>query len=314
MFSIRSMRVLWLALLSTFPCFSALAAAEDIEMRAAKPAAELPFKLLSGNLIVVKGRVGPFDPVNILLDTGTSPTIISKAVAERLGLKGAPGLLLTLNGMVSTQSVVLSHVQIGTLAANSVEAVIEDLGFLKEKVGVPIEAVVGFDLLGANNLTIDYRKKKIVFGASATRKKVPFKAQGSLLTVNATIDGQQVRLLVDSGAGGLLLCRNPSRSNPGQRDRKGDALITTAAGVGRSDWFLASQVSLGGEKLGTRVVIFDDWVKHLETISTVYWDFRLWGSTKCLSILEVGYSVGSSHRGLSPHNRSPLMTATTCHC
>jgi predicted aspartyl protease len=203
----------------------------------------------------VKGRIGPLDAVNILLDTGTTRTMVSKDIAERLRLAGKPGLLLTLNGVVTTQSVIVPYMQIGALSANSVLAVIEDLSFFKLKPGMPIDAVAGFDVLGATSFTIDYRAKKIVLGALATRKSVRFETSGPLLVVKARIEDDLVRLLLDSGASGLLVFRNRLQLNWDQHNTNGDAMITTAAGVRHSPWFLASRVSLGDRDLGRRAVV-----------------------------------------------------------
>jgi Aspartyl protease len=141
-------------------------------------------------LIVVKGRIGPLDAVNVLLVTRTTRTMLGKDMAERLRLAGKPELLLTLNGVVTTQSVVVPYVQIGALSANSVLAVIEDLSFFKLKPGMPIDAVAGFDVLGATRFTIDYRAKKIVLGALTTRKSVRFETAAPLLGVKARIKNQ----------------------------------------------------------------------------------------------------------------------------
>ena len=45
---------------------------------------ELPFQLYNDNLIVVKGSIGPISGVNLILDTGTTPSAISKGIATRL--------------------------------------------------------------------------------------------------------------------------------------------------------------------------------------------------------------------------------------
>src|SRR2546429_8906017 len=45
---------------------------------ARKQPAEVHFELYNDNLIIVKGNIGLIENVNILLDTGTSPTAISK--------------------------------------------------------------------------------------------------------------------------------------------------------------------------------------------------------------------------------------------
>ena len=45
---------------------------------------ELPFKISHGFLIVVEGQVG-FQQAQMILDTGTSHTIVDRRVAQKLG-------------------------------------------------------------------------------------------------------------------------------------------------------------------------------------------------------------------------------------
>src|SRR5437899_3454775 len=79
---------------------------------------EIPFGLYNGNLIIVKATVGTVKNVNLILDTGTSPSAISKEMADRLKVRGETETLQTLNGQMQAQSIILPHIQIGTLHAD----------------------------------------------------------------------------------------------------------------------------------------------------------------------------------------------------
>ena len=87
---------------------------------------EVPFDFYNDNLIIVKATVGPFKDVNMILDTGTSPSAISTELAERLALHRTPELLQTLNGTIQAQSVIVPRVQIGSLDANSLRVLVQD--------------------------------------------------------------------------------------------------------------------------------------------------------------------------------------------
>jgi hypothetical protein len=50
--------------------------------------AEIPFQLYNGNLIIVKATIGSVENANMILDTGTSPSAISKEMGDRLKLLG----------------------------------------------------------------------------------------------------------------------------------------------------------------------------------------------------------------------------------
>jgi len=77
--------------------------------------------------------------------------------------------------------------------------------------GMRIDAVVGLDLLRANDLTINYDTRRILFGPAPQYKhSTPFKSGPPLITVDMEIDGQPRRLLVDTGAEGLFLFQHQS--------------------------------------------------------------------------------------------------------
>ena len=79
--------------------------------------------------------------------------------------------------------------------------------------GISLGGIVGLDILSSGSFTIDYRRRKVVFGPiAASAKSIHFETQNPYLSVKAKIEGQEVRLLVDSGTGGLLVYRNRLRT------------------------------------------------------------------------------------------------------
>jgi hypothetical protein len=70
---------------------------------------EIPFDLYNGNLIIVKATVGSFKNVNLILDTGTSPTAINQVMADRLNVRGKLALLQTLNGTSGAKGHFAAH-------------------------------------------------------------------------------------------------------------------------------------------------------------------------------------------------------------
>jgi predicted aspartyl protease len=183
------------------------------------------------SLIIVNGTIGSIEDLNIILDTGTSPTTISTDIAQRLNLSGNSELQMTLDGMVQVQSAILSHIQMGGLCADSLSVVVQDLSFVGQRLGMRIAGIAGLDVLSSGNFTIDYRKRKIFFGRSAaTKKSVHFERRAPFLTVKAKIDGRELQLLVDSGTPGILIYGK--RLETGSERRHFDnTLVETAAGT-----------------------------------------------------------------------------------
>jgi predicted aspartyl protease len=219
---------------------------------------EVPFQLCNDKLMIVKATIGPVKNVNMLLDTGTSPSAINQVIADRLNLRGKAGLLQTLNGTIQAQSVTLPPIQIGLLHADSITGVIQDLTFLERRLGISLGGIAGLDILSTGSFTIDYRRRKVVFGPiAASAKAIRFETQKPFLTIKAKIKGQEVRLLVDSGTPGLLVYHNRFRTAQEQLRVDPIASMSTASGMAHVRW-LRAVVSLGSDNLGARNVAIAD--------------------------------------------------------
>ena len=251
------------ALLVGFPGFLCVASSsprprEGAEDQSATKA-EIPFQLYNGNLIIVKATIGSVKNVNMILDTGTSPSAINQELADRLNVRGKAALLQTLNGTIQVQSVTLPHIQIGPVHADSITGVVEDLRLLERSLGISLGGIAGLDILRSSSFAIDYRRQKIIFGPiTASEKAVHFETQIPYLSVKAKIAGQVVRLLVDSGTGGLLVYRNRLRTAVEQLHIDPNASISTAAGGGTHVRWLSTEVSLEKGSLGARNVAIAD--------------------------------------------------------
>jgi predicted aspartyl protease len=243
--------VLWCALLGSLSSLSA-----DGQ------STEIPFKLYNENLIVVKGSIGPIGDVNVLLDTGTNPTAISRDLATRLNLNGAIEALLSANGRIDVESVILPRMDVGRLHLTSARVVVQDLSFIQHRLGISIGVVAGLDLLSTASFMIDYRKRTIVFSPSeAPRKSVQFETQKPYLTVKAHLGGRELRLLVDSATPGLLLFTSRLGSFPAELEQLvngQDARMFTATGTMHARWFQISQVRLGTQSIGSQVILVAD--------------------------------------------------------
>jgi len=248
---------MYLVLLASYPSFSC---AEEPDSGDSHPQRlEIPFELYNGHLMVARGSIGHLKNVKILLDTGKSPSAISKEIAGQLSLKGTAESLIFSNGELPVDSVLLPELKLGAWHVTSVRVLVQDLSYLRRSVRDSVGAIVGLDVLSTENFLIDYWRKKIVFGPVRTlRNSVRFSQQKPFLTVRAQIDGQQLRLLVDSGTYGLLIYRERLKTYPAGFSTRQDASISTAAGSMRTAWFRASRVSLGETNLGPEDILIAD--------------------------------------------------------
>jgi predicted aspartyl protease len=192
-----------------------------------RPVVEIPFKAYQDYLIVVDGRIGNLEHQNLLLDTGSNPSMIDRSVSEKLGLQGASRDLSLFNKSVSSQNVTLPDLQCGPLRRQNLSMMVADFSAISRGLGVRIDAVIGLDVLGATNFTVDYAKRRILFGtASAEHHTVPFTSREQFITVNLKSGGRQLHLLVDTGTPQLVLFES--------RLRGVDYVQTSVAGTGHN--------------------------------------------------------------------------------
>jgi hypothetical protein len=255
----KSTCLLGLALFGSLPSFSC---PRSFSAKRNQQPAEIPFHLYNDSLIVVKGTIDSIENVNILLDTGTSPTAISTEIARRLNVRGNTEPLLSSNGKIDVQSAIVPRIDIGQLHLAPARVVVQDLSFMQRGLGISIEAIGGLDVLSTGSFMIDYRKRKIVFvGAKAASKTVPFETLRPFLTVKGNIAGHELRLVVDSGTMRLLLFRkrlNTTLTNlePIPNGRK--SVIFTATGTMPASWYRASQMLLGAQNIGSQIMLVAD--------------------------------------------------------
>jgi|SRR5579863_5545224 predicted aspartyl protease len=198
-----------LALLAVLNCsLCGISFGGDIPLRAPspkRPAAEIPFKAYEGYLIVVDGRIGTLEHQNLLLDTGTNPSMIDRSVSAKLELQGTSRDLSFFNKNVASESVTVPDVEFGPMRRQNLAVMVADFSAISKGLGTRIDAVIGLDVLGATNFTVDYGKRRIVFGALAERHTAPFTAGPQFITVNVKSGGRQLHLLVDTGTPQLVL-------------------------------------------------------------------------------------------------------------
>ena len=229
---------------------------KDVES-SSKQVMEIPFTLYNNNLIIVKGTVGPIRGLNLILDTGTTPTSISKSLAKRLKLRGNIEPLQTLNGVIQTESFILPHIEVGAMSADDLRVITQDLGFIEAGLGIPIGGILGLDVLRTHNFAIDYRKKKIFFGVTtAIKNSVHFETQALLMMVKANVEGHDLRLIVDSGTSGLVVFRNRINQTVSALRSSQGTFVATVAGAPQAK-FLRTLVTLGGETSEHVIVIAD---------------------------------------------------------
>ena len=205
--------------------------------------AEVPFELYQ-HFVVTKGSIGGLNGRNLLIDTGTIPSMVDTRIARKLNLQAEPSLLVAFGQQVRIQSATLDGFQIGSLQSGPVSAGVGDLSFLQS---VRIDAIVGLDVLARTNFGIDYRTRMLTFGPTARQEQVaPLEIVWPFVTVRMTIAGQPVRLLIDTGSGDVVLFKTRMPAALSNPPWKGDKIVQYGSGPAR-----LRRLDLRGPVLGT---------------------------------------------------------------
>jgi len=172
------------------------------------------FDLYRDYLIVVRGSAGPLKGLNFLLDTGASPTVLDRRVAEKLHLEQLPASIAVVGGSVEAAEATAPTLEVGPARRDNFHVLVEDLSFFQKALPVRIDAVVGLDLLGQSAFEIDYAARQILFGpVPVLANSLPLRLQAGLPIVEAQVNHLSAHLMVDTGASSLVLFE-PSTPRP----------------------------------------------------------------------------------------------------
>lgn len=168
------------------------------------------FELYSDYLIVVHGSVrgsaGPVKDLNFLVDTGTSPTILSPRLAQRLHLDPTPAVVAAVGGNVQGEIATIPSLQIGPILSDNLPVLIRDLTTLQPILPIQIDGIVGIDVLGQSSFVIDYATHTISFGPTPSLPtSIPLHLEDGLPIVDATLNHTPAHLVLDTGAAALVL-------------------------------------------------------------------------------------------------------------
>jgi len=166
---------------------------------------ELPFRLASGFLIEVEGRIGTQNGLKFLLDTGATISIVDSGIADKIKLERRPAESISFDRRLTWEVTTVPEVQFGQISAQNVEMLVGRLADYSE-FAKKADAIIGMDLMKLCNFSIDYDSKKIVFQPNQ-REYTPATGEplSECLILELQVQGHSVRLILDTGFQGLLL-------------------------------------------------------------------------------------------------------------
>jgi len=170
------------------------------------PRTSIPVKVYRGFLVVAEGQFGGENAgQNFIIDTGTSPTILNRGVARRLGLPLSQAKLSAIGRESQTFAASVPEIRLGPLQATSVEVLVTDLSAVERDLNLPIAGILGMDVLGKSSFRLDYGNQMMEFGEVApVGIPVNLSTRADLPIAEINVGGKLLHLLVDTGSDRLV--------------------------------------------------------------------------------------------------------------
>jgi predicted aspartyl protease len=182
------------------------------ELTAAPALSVLPFELNSGFLVVVPGELEDLNGLRFIVDTGSTHTVIDRAIADRLHLhlQQRSRELWSVIGFIPMECAEVTGLRVGPIRLNRTQVLVTSLASYSE-VAKNVDGIIGLDVLSrSNQLTIDYEKGTVSFQSIGDEADRPVP---NILQMAIVIQGVPMRVVVDSGFQGILLYTDRLRNH-----------------------------------------------------------------------------------------------------
>lgn len=176
---------------------------------------------IADNLVYARGRINDSPSLSVVLDTGSSISIVPPAVAQQIGLRTSGSTQAAGIGHGSNQSLQFvenASLQLGgdhsVLKFDGQRIAILPIGYVADQVGLPTQAFFGSNMFKNFCVTVDYEHRLATFARSCSPRggseSIPIKILSDTPFVRAELgapDGSHVTglFLLDSGTTGALI-------------------------------------------------------------------------------------------------------------
>lgn len=205
-----------------------------------------------GQRMTVSVTVGGRGPYRFIVDTGAERTVISSELARTLGLNSGGDVTLASVSQISrVPSVMIPELEVGRRTLSGIQA-----PALAER-NIGAQGMLGIDSLHSQRVMFDFTRRELTLSAShidddrRTPGEIVVRGRtrlGRMLLTNATVDGQRVTVIIDTGSqvtvGNAALRRRLDRSG-----RLGETRTLSLFGV-TGDVVIADYVRVGRLHIG----------------------------------------------------------------
>ncbi|MSU50738.1 MAG: hypothetical protein EXS37_16900 [Opitutus sp.] len=177
----------------------------------ASPLVILPAQL-TGNYLLIEAKWDRFGPYRFLIDTGSSATLVTPALAKRypgrdLPPASAPRVRVTgADGSVAElPQGSLRRLELGDVRFEDVPVLIFDCAALSAHLGVRIDGVLGFPLFRETLLTLDYPGRRVLLQPVRNAPLIPgttiaFDDARKIPLITVRLGDRSLVALIDSGS------------------------------------------------------------------------------------------------------------------
>jgi predicted aspartyl protease len=213
--------------------------------------------------VLVNGH-GPF---RFMLDTGASHSVITSALALKLGLVPDESALVSVHGVSGTvivPSVYLAELTAGALRLESLQVPVLTGSALED-----YDGVLGMDGLGGMRVTADFLRDRVTISRSSGRQSsrsyiaLPGRlVSHRLLIVDARVGGVKIKAVIDTGAshtlGNPALLAALSKHRSFTRRTVIASVADTTATLQNGEMHITPQMDFGGASVRGADVTFSD--------------------------------------------------------
>jgi predicted aspartyl protease len=217
------------------------------------------------NRMTVPVRLGGAGPYNFLVDTGSERTVISRELANRLGLQpGRTARLHSIVGAGSVNTAIIPRLSLSKRQVGSIEAP------LLEASNMGADGMLGVDSLKSQKVLFDFKANTMSISPASSRAEslgdgtIVVKAQnrrGRLILTDATADAKPLTVVLDTGSQ-VTIGNAALRQRLLGRKMLGPAQTVTVQSVtGHTivgDYMILKELEIGGVTMSNLAIIFAD--------------------------------------------------------
>lgn len=217
----------------------------------------------SDNRITIPIHIDGKGPWNFIIDTGSQRTVVSRDLAEQLGLPVLRQVtIVSMTGRAEAHTVAVPRLVFGTTTLDDIEAPVLE----GEHLGAP--GLLGLDGLHAKRLLLNFRTGRMEISASRRLPRDPDaiivearRRKGQLILLNSDVNGMKVNIILDTGT--TLSVGNMALMNRLARKKKAPVLsvvtLTSVTGeVLTGQLGMIDRVRMGQITLANTPVMFAD--------------------------------------------------------